>query len=50
MFLFTQVHIGVKGEVLDAETGRPLSNAIIHVKNITAGRNDDIKHDITSGN
>uniref|UniRef100_A0A1B6CEM3 Peptidase M14 domain-containing protein n=1 Tax=Clastoptera arizonana TaxID=38151 RepID=A0A1B6CEM3_9HEMI len=43
-----QVHIGVKGEVLDAETGRPLANAIIHVKNITAGRNDDIKHDITS--
>jgi hypothetical protein len=39
----------VKGQVRDAVTGQPLSNTIIHVKNVTAGRNDDILHDVTSG-
>nr|CAD7428661.1 unnamed protein product [Timema monikensis] len=43
-----QVHIGVKGQVKDAETGKPLANAVIHVKNVTGGRDDDIQHDVTS--
>lgn len=43
-----QAHIGVKGHVRDAVTGQPLPNTIIHVKNVTAGRNDDILHDVTS--
>nr|CAD7449660.1 unnamed protein product [Timema bartmani] len=42
------VHIGVKGQVKDAETGKPLANAVIHVKNVTGGRDDDIQHDVTS--
>lgn len=43
-----RAHIGVKGVVKNAITGAPISNAIIHVKNITDGRHDDIFHDITS--
>lgn len=43
-----QAHIGVKGHVRDAVSGQPLSNTVIHVKNVTAGRNDDILHDVTS--
>lgn len=43
-----QAHIGVKGRVKDAVTGQPLSNTVIHAKNVTAGRNDDILHDVTS--
>lgn len=43
-----QTHIGVKGIVKDALTGKPIANAVIHAKNITDGRNDEIKHDITS--
>ena len=49
-----QGHSGVKGIVSDAVTGRPVSNAVIHVKNITrvnksgARRDDDIDHDVTS--
>lgn len=43
-----QAHIGIKGHVRDAVTGKPLSHTIIHTKNITAGRNDDIQHDVTS--
>ena len=39
----------MKGRVKDAVTGQPLSNTVIHVKNVTAGRNDDILHDVTSG-
>jgi len=40
--------------VRDQSTGQPLSNAIVHVKNVTRitkglRRNDDINHDITSG-
>jgi len=46
---YRQAHIGVKGHVRDAITGQPLSNTVIHVKNITAGSNDDILHDVTSG-
>jgi len=47
-------HSGVKGIVSDALTGRPVPNAVIHVKNITrvnkggARRDDDIDHDVTS--
>ncbi|CAG2056692.1 unnamed protein product [Timema podura] len=49
MHYMWQVHIGVKGQVKDAETGKPLANAVIHVKNVTGGRDDDIQHDVTSG-
>ena len=44
----------MKGIVSDALTGRPVPNAVIHVKNITrvnkggARRDDDIDHDVTS--
>ena len=44
----------MKGIVSDAVTGRPVSNAVIHVKNITrvnrsgARKDDDINHDVTS--
>ncbi|XP_026680906.1 carboxypeptidase E-like [Diaphorina citri] len=31
-------------------TGAPIPNTLIHVKNITHGRNEDIKHEITSVN
>jgi hypothetical protein len=49
-----QVHSGIKGVVHDSITGKPISNAVVHVKNITRiskgyRRNDDIKHDVTSG-
>ncbi|KAK6633778.1 hypothetical protein RUM44_004385 [Polyplax serrata] len=43
-----QSHIGIKGLVADAFTGKRLANAVIHVKNITHGRNVDIQHDVTS--
>lgn len=43
-----QAHIGIKGHVKDAETGRPLSNTAIHAKNVTTGRDDDIQHDVMS--
>ena len=44
----------MKGIVSDALTGRPVPNAVIHVKNITrvnksgARMDDDINHDVTS--
>ena len=46
--------MGVKGEVRDAVTGRPLANAVISTRNVTRinethARKDIIKHDITSG-
>ena len=52
--LIWQSHIGVKGEVKDAVTGRPLVNAVITIRNVTRinethARKDLIKHDITSG-
>ncbi|XP_059491148.1 carboxypeptidase E-like isoform X2 [Neocloeon triangulifer] len=45
-----QAHIGIKGVVRDAKTRRPISNAFIHVRNITEGcvKECDIKHDVTS--
>lgn len=32
------------------QTKRPVSNAVIHVTNMTGGHTSEIKHDITSGN
>ncbi|XP_018580185.1 carboxypeptidase E isoform X2 [Anoplophora glabripennis] len=43
-----QSHLGIKGIVYDSITQQGIPNAVIHVKNITAGRSDDIQHDITS--
>ncbi|EEB19934.1 carboxypeptidase E precursor, putative [Pediculus humanus corporis] len=43
-----QSHIGMKGLVVDAFTGKHLSNAIIHVKNLTNGKDSEIQHDVTS--
>jgi len=43
-----QTHIGIKGVVRDAFSGQPIPNAVIHVKNVTEGRSDDIMHDVTS--
>jgi len=48
-----QSHIGIKGEIKDAVTGRPLPNAVISTRNVTRinsthARNDVIKHDVTS--
>lgn len=47
--IFFQAHIGIKGIVYDSTTKLGISNAIIHVQNMTAGRIHDIQHDITSG-
>lgn len=44
-----QAHIGIKGIVYDSVTKQGISNAIIHVQNITGGRMQEIQHDITSG-
>jgi hypothetical protein len=46
-------HMGIKGTVSDEETGKGISNAVIHAKNITRHghayrRSDDIDHDVTS--
>jgi hypothetical protein len=46
-------HMGVKGTVTDAETGKAIANAVIHAKNVTRmvtgqRRGDDIDHDVTS--
>jgi hypothetical protein len=50
-----QTHIGIKGIVRNALNGRPISNAVIHVQNITRtgdgdgeAENTHIDHDITS--
>ena len=40
-------HSGVKGQVTDSE-GKPLGEAVIRVKNVTSGRNQDIDHEVTS--
>lgn len=39
----------MKGIVYNSITKQGISNAIIHVKNITGGVGKDIQHDITSG-
>jgi len=46
-------HMGVKGTVTDAETGKAIPNALIQVKNVTRigkgqRRSDLINHDVTS--
>ncbi|XP_072162255.1 uncharacterized protein [Bemisia tabaci] len=43
-----QAHLGIKGEVVDAVSGEPLVNSVIHVKNVTDGQSTEINHDITS--
>nr|XP_022910449.1 carboxypeptidase E-like [Onthophagus taurus] len=43
-----QTHLGIKGIVYSTASKQPISNAIIHVKNITNGMEKDIEHDITS--
>ena len=48
-------HWGVKGVVRDATTGQAISEATVHVRNITrldrhTRMNADIKHDITTAN
>ncbi|XP_026463743.1 carboxypeptidase E-like isoform X2 [Ctenocephalides felis] len=42
-----QSHIGIKGLISDAR-GRPISNAVVHVTNITDGMRHEIDHDVTS--
>lgn len=44
-----QAHIGIKGDVIDSRTKRPIANALIHVANLTTGVEVDINHDVTSG-
>ncbi|KRT79135.1 Peptidase [Oryctes borbonicus] len=43
-----QSHIGIKGMIYNLKTKEPISNAIIHVRNVTNGLHKDIKHDVTS--
>ena len=43
-----QSHIGIKGLVIDADTGFPIDGAFVKVKNVTSGRNQYIDHDVTS--
>lgn len=44
-----QSHIGIKGIVYNSVTKQGISNAVIHVKNITGGPVREIQHDVTSG-
>lgn len=43
-----QTHIGIKGVVYNSMTKHGISNAIIHVKNVTNDKERDIQHDVTS--
>ncbi|KAG5865918.1 hypothetical protein JTB14_028089 [Gonioctena quinquepunctata] len=43
-----QAHMGIKGVVYDDISKQGIPNAMIHVKNVTKGRSDEIQHDITS--
>lgn len=43
-----QAHIGIKGQVYDRVTMKPLNGAIIQVVNITDDKNDPIDHDVTT--
>ena len=52
--MILQAHMGVKGMVLDSNSGKGIPNALVQVKNITriskgSRMNVDIDHDITSG-
>ena len=42
-----QTHAGVKGLVVDAETGETVEGAVVWVKNMTD--NAPIKHPVTTG-
>ncbi|XP_050441299.1 carboxypeptidase E-like [Adelges cooleyi] len=46
--LIWQSHIGVKGQVYNEYTGKPLADAFIKVVNITNGEEMPIFHDVTS--
>lgn len=41
-----QTHAGFKGIIKDATSGQPISNARIHVTNVTANGNQEIDHDV----
>merc|ERR1740128_1414028 len=46
-------HMGIKGMITDAGTGKGISGAVVHARNITRvdrfySRNDDIDHEVTS--
>ncbi|KAH7731043.1 CRE-EGL-21 protein [Aphelenchoides avenae] len=42
-------HLGIKGVVTDALTGKPIPNAIVWVRNVTANQLEDaIKHPVTT--
>lgn len=43
-----QAHTGIKGDVRDAVTGRPIANALVHVTNVTNNVVSEINHDVTS--
>ncbi|CAG9772666.1 unnamed protein product [Ceutorhynchus assimilis] len=43
-----QSHIGIKGIIYDVDTHQPISNAVIHVTNVTNGQSNEVRHDITS--
>lgn len=44
-----KTHLGIKGVVRDVDTGSPISNAIVWVRNATAGNLEPaIKHPVTS--
>lgn len=46
-----QTHLGFKGVVRDAVTGKPIKNAIVWVRNVTASNLDaPIRHPVTTGN
>jgi len=43
-----QSHLGIKGRVRDAVTGKPIPHATIRVYNLTDGQERYIQHDVTS--
>lgn len=46
-----QSHLGFKGVVRDAVTGKPVKNAVVWVRNVTASNTEaPIKHPVTTGN
>merc|ERR1719238_1413593 len=43
-----QTHMGVKGLVTDSETGKPIADASISVRNVTDGADRVIRYDVVS--
>jgi len=43
-----QTHMGVKGLVTDSETGKPIADASISVRNVTDGADQVIRYDVVS--